>query len=48
MKILVYPHEILRQKALPVKSIDGDIVSIIDEMFKTMYEAKGIGLAANQ
>lgn len=48
MKILIYPHEILKQKALPVTSIDGAFVSVIDEMFKTMYEAKGIGLAANQ
>jgi peptide deformylase len=48
MKILVYPHEILKQKALPVASIDGEFISVIDEMFKTMYEAKGIGLAANQ
>ncbi|MGQ9499872.1 MAG: peptide deformylase [Dissulfurimicrobium sp.] len=48
MKILVYPHEILKQKALPVMSIDGECISIIDEMFKTMYKAKGIGLAANQ
>ncbi|MDA8161386.1 MAG: peptide deformylase [Desulfobacteraceae bacterium] len=48
MKILVYPHEILRQKALPVKSIDGEVTSIVDDMIKTMYEAKGVGLAANQ
>ena len=48
MKILIYPHEILQQKAMPVESIDGGVIAVIDEMFKTMYEAKGIGLAANQ
>ncbi len=48
MKILVYPHEILKQKADPVKEIDGQLQTFIDDMFDTMYKAEGIGLAANQ
>ncbi|WP_067616459.1 peptide deformylase [Dissulfuribacter thermophilus] len=48
MKILVYPHEILRQVAEPVKNIDGALQAFIDDMIKTMYKAEGVGLAANQ
>ncbi len=48
MDILVYPHEILKTKAHRVKVIDGALQKMIDQMFSTMYEAKGLGLAANQ
>ncbi len=47
-KILVYPDEILRTRAEPVKEIDGRLQNLIDEMAETMYKAKGVGLAANQ
>ncbi len=48
MNILVYPHEILKTKARPIKLIDGALQEMIDQMLSTMYEAKGLGLAANQ
>ena len=48
MKILVYPHEVLRKPARRVESVDRELQQIIDRMFETMYRAKGIGLAANQ
>ncbi len=48
MKILVYPHEILKSRAEPVRRLDGAIKRLADEMLKTMYKAEGIGLAANQ
>ncbi len=48
MKILVYPHEILRTKAKDVERIDGRFQEFIDAMFETMHRAEGIGLAANQ
>ncbi len=48
MKILIYPHEILRQEALPVDKVDGEFQGLIDQMLEMMYKAKGIGLAANQ
>ncbi len=48
MKILVYPHEILKKKAEPVGTIDGALQDFIDEMIELMYKAKGVGLAANQ
>jgi len=48
MKILIYPHEILRTNSDPVKKIDGGLQSLIDHMIDTMYRAGGVGLAANQ
>ncbi len=48
MKIYVYPHEILKKKAEPVRNIDGALQQFIDEMVELMYRAKGLGLAANQ
>lgn len=40
--------KILRKKALKVSEIDDSIVGIITNMFETMRNASGIGLAANQ
>lgn len=48
MKIVHYPHPTLRHKSKPVRRVDADLRSIIREMFDLMYEAKGVGLAANQ
>jgi peptide deformylase len=39
---------ILRQKAVPVEAIDESLLQLIDDMFETMREAHGIGLAAPQ
>ena len=46
--ILVLPDPRLRLKSEPVKAVDGDIRRLIDDMFATMYDAPGIGLAAVQ
>lgn len=48
MEIIIYPDPILKKKAEPVVNIDGDIQNLIDNMSKLMYQASGIGLAANQ
>lgn len=39
---------VLRQKATPIQEIDADLKPFIKNMFETMYEAQGIGLAAPQ
>ncbi len=39
---------VLRQKAAPIREIDADVHPFIEDMFETMYEAEGIGLAAPQ
>ncbi|HUU41610.1 MAG TPA: peptide deformylase [Desulfatiglandales bacterium] len=48
MEIVTYPNPILTKKAEPVENIDEDIQNIIDGMATMMYQASGIGLAANQ
>lgn len=48
MKIITYPHPTLRRVAKPVRRVDAELKRIVREMFDLMYEAKGIGLAANQ
>jgi len=48
LPITVYGDDILRNKTKEVKNIDGKLVDIINDMFETMYNADGIGLAANQ
>jgi peptide deformylase len=46
--ILILPDKRLRLVSEPVKKFDRDIRQLIDDMFETMYEAPGIGLAAIQ
>lgn len=48
LKIVQYPHPTLRHKSKPITRVDTQLKNIISEMFDLMYEAKGIGLAANQ
>ena len=48
LEILHFPDERLRTKAKPVKQVDEAIRTLVDDMFETMYEAPGIGLAATQ
>lgn len=48
LTILHYPDKRLHTVAAPVESVNGPIQSLIDDMFETMYAAKGIGLAATQ
>lgn len=48
LNIRKYPDPILRQKAVFVKDIDGELQRLIDDMVDTLYAAPGIGLAAPQ
>jgi peptide deformylase len=48
LKILEFPDPRLRTVAKPVESFDNALQVLIDDMFETMYEADGIGLAATQ
>ncbi|MGI9299091.1 MAG: peptide deformylase [Luminiphilus sp.] len=47
-KILEFPDPRLRTRAAIVPAVDGRIQTLIDDMFETMYDANGIGLAASQ
>lgn len=46
--IVPYPHPALRYVARPVSEINEDLRATVRTMFDLMYEARGIGLAANQ
>ena len=47
-EIIILPDKRLRQVSDPVKSITGDLRTLVDDMFETMYKAPGVGLAAIQ
>jgi peptide deformylase len=48
LAILRYPDSRLHTLAQPVKTVDSRIATLVNDMLETMYEAKGIGLAATQ
>jgi peptide deformylase len=48
LPIIEFPDPRLRTVARPVREVDTRIRQLIDDMFETMYEAPGIGLAATQ
>ena len=48
LTILEFPDERLRKKAAAVKTVDDAIRKLVDEMLETMYESRGVGLAATQ
>ncbi len=43
-----YPNEVLLKSGKPVESFDEELVQLCEDMFETMYAAKGVGLAAPQ
>ncbi len=47
-QILEFPDPRLRTIAKPVAIVDDSIRTLVDDMFETMYDAQGIGLAATQ
>lgn len=48
LPILEFPDSRLRTKAKPVAEVNSAIKKLISDMLETMYDAKGIGLAATQ
>ncbi|MCL1148084.1 peptide deformylase [Shewanella sp. 10N.261.52.F9] len=48
LKVLQFPDERLRTVAKPITEFNSALQTQIDDMFETMYEEKGIGLAATQ
>lgn len=48
LEVLIYPEENLAKVCAPVEKIDDELNTFIDDMFDTMYEHEGIGLAAPQ
>ncbi|MEJ1296263.1 MAG: peptide deformylase [Candidatus Sedimenticola sp. (ex Thyasira tokunagai)] len=48
LDILNFPDTRLRNRAKPVEQVDDSLQRLIDDMFETMYQAPGIGLASIQ
>ena len=46
--IVEVPDPLLRQISTPVEKVDDEVRALIADMFETMYDAPGIGLAAIQ
>ena len=47
-KLHLLGSPVLRQRAEPVDAVDDEVRRLVDDLFETMYAAKGVGLAANQ
>jgi len=48
VEVIFYPHPTLRYPAKPIQRVDKELRELVAEMFRLMYEHKGVGLAANQ
>ena len=46
--IVDYPAAVLLNPGDPVENFDGELATLVQNMFDTMYDAKGVGLAAQQ
>lgn len=47
-KITEYPEKVLAQVGKPVTQFDEDLAKLCEDMYETMYDAEGVGLAAPQ
>lgn len=47
-EIIIAPDPRLKEKCLPVETVDDEIRTLMEDMLETMYEAPGVGLAAPQ
>ena len=47
-EVVKYPEPVLAKRADEVTAFDGELKTLVDEMFESMYAAQGIGLAAPQ
>src|ERR1700684_2838730 len=48
LKIFTFPDLVLTKKAEPIARVEKVLHKLGDDMLETMYDAPGIGLAANQ
>ena len=48
LPITTYGMDILRREVKPVEKIGVDLIELVNNMFYTMYNAEGVGLAAPQ
>jgi peptide deformylase len=48
LPIIITPNPLLKKTSLPVTKIDNDLQKLMNDMLETMYNQKGVGLAAVQ
>jgi peptide deformylase len=48
LKVVHYPEPVLLQIGKPVTEFDEHLKKLVEDMFETMYSARGVGLAAPQ
>jgi peptide deformylase len=48
LKIVKYPDPVLARPGEPVTEFDADLRKFVADMFETMYDGQGVGLAAQQ
>lgn len=48
LSIISYPHPTLRIRSKPIRRVNKELRNIAAQMLDLMYEAEGVGLAANQ
>jgi peptide deformylase len=48
LRITEFPDKVLADVGAPVEAFDGDLKQLVADMFETMYDAEGVGLAAPQ
>ena len=48
LEVVKYGHPVLRERGARIKEITPEINQLISDMFETMYDSKGVGLAAQQ
>jgi len=48
LRIVHYPHPVLRYQSKPIRRVDAELKALAAEMLDLMYESEGVGLAANQ
>jgi peptide deformylase len=48
IELVIHPHPVLRHRSKSIARVDKQLKDIVQEMFRIMYAARGVGLAANQ
>ena len=48
LEVVQYGHPVLRQKGARIEKLTPEIQQLVADMIETMYEARGVGLAAQQ
>jgi peptide deformylase len=48
LEVVKYGRPVLRQKGARIEKLTPEIKQLIDDMFETMHERHGVGLAAQQ